>query len=356
MYHFKDIFNLAKNNCAYALDNLAKKGMSLRLYERVETEDSKYRDWGVRAEYENGSSLLDYAVMYNNANAVAAILYNTQNSNDPYSVEELSKLLSLIEHSSISKKIVDLLHNYGGRVNNKTSHAFWNIRISDNRTKYGSNGELIAEYIKAKEQLNNNAFAYTMLKQAEAKTVNHIINVYNDVFEILGITYDMLINDIDAVKAKGITRQDLEFFYKNFIDPDVAKLCDSIIIMNDTIKSAINKDGGLESFPNAEVKFIYKAIPGFCDEKIVYHCHLADKLEEKYTDFRDLDWSSLYYKYIHSVWVHYDSSLRKYRYAYDMINMFQTYFADEKIVEQAQSGIFINDDFVNPKWAPINKI
>lgn len=106
MNHCIDILFAAKNDLANTIIAAWKSGLTVKDYELVETESSKYREWSSPAEYENGYSCLDYAVMYNNARAVAALLMisrKTWEERNKFNKKDIENALRLAKSHNVSQ-------------------------------------------------------------------------------------------------------------------------------------------------------------------------------------------------------------------------------------------------------------
>lgn len=279
------LLDLAKNNCGNAIFNYFYANGTVRAYECVETEASKYRDWGVRAEYENGSSALDYAVAYNNLNAVAAILACDNNNwvtgwKPQYTVEELTAALEMGKRNGVDKKILALLIAYGAindesKPISKYSHI-WN---SDNRVKYGSRGEVVAPIVELQEEMMETYDDYCKVTAADNELLKFLNDYRKACFDELGVTLGDFVNNIEKVREK-VTQEDLILLTASYVDLacNHKELFADYNKVREILLAAINRAGGMESFKHEEESMLAH----LNRDKVVYKHKLYHKMQKRF--------------------------------------------------------------------------
>lgn len=279
------LLSLAKNNCGNAIFEYFYSNGTVRVFECVETESSKYRDWGVRAEYTNGYSALDYAVIYNNLNAVAAILACDHNTwvkgwNPQYTIEELSEALELGKRNAVDNRILALLIAYGAKNDeSKPISKYSHIWSSDNRAKYGSRGEVVAPIIELQNDMMVSFEDYSKVTAAENAFMKFLNDYRTACFEELGVTLADFVNNIEKVREK-VTQEDLILLTAPFAELpcDHKSLFEDYNKIREILIGAIKRAGGMESFKHEDESMLAHM---YRDE-IVYKHKLYQKMTERF--------------------------------------------------------------------------
>lgn len=264
MNHCIDILFAAKNDLANTIIAAWKSGLTVKDYELVETESSKYREWSSPAEYENGYSCLDYAVMYNNARAVAALLMisrKTWEERNKFNKKDIENALRLAKSHNVSQMIIDLLLYANGEDIEEGVNPKGKPLTSDAREKYGSQGELIKEYLEHYDTYARNSYAFAKLEANEAKIKQVLMELQVALFDKLEVSSEDFFNDFERVKNSGITQEDLKTlcgFIEHIYNRD--KYLTDLRSIRDAILKAVDEHGGIKSFPQEKLE-PYQVIP-----------------------------------------------------------------------------------------------
>lgn len=266
----------AKNNLANTLVGRINNGQKVLVYELVETESSKYRDWGNPAEYEHGNSSLDYAVMYNCIDAAAVILKYGNPSKD-----DLNRALTKARRYNVHPNLIKLIEFYGGKSEEKLDTEASPL-TSENRKKYGLKGELIAELRKAEKNLILNYAGWLKVDRAEAKVRQTLTEAENFCYEFLGITPDQFITDYEGVLKSGITRQSVEYLIKELDTWTNEHVLKDIFATRRILRGIVEAHGGTKEFPNEDPERVWV----YWDP--TYPNKLAKAVEEKFGNIFDI--------------------------------------------------------------------